>query len=350
MEIKENAGNHKKIFFGIRLILMIAMIIIASVMLMGCQGKEKKSEPLSQSNFQLDTMINISLYDWEDEGVFQETFAEIDRLESLLSVDKEGSDLDKLWKNAGKEWTKVSKDTREVLHSSMEYSRLSEGYFDVTAGPLISLWNIREGKGYIPTKEELKAAQNLIGYQGILEQEKGKFMLENEGMKANLGAIAKGYIADCIKSFLIEKGVKSGIINLGGNVVVIGGKPEEKPFIIGIQDPLKATGEILGTVEARDCSLVSSGINERYFEWEGVRYHHILDPFTGYPSDNNVAGVTILSEKSMDGDALSTSVFLLGKEKGLALVESLPGVEALVVDLDGNVSMTAGMEENITLY
>lgn len=349
MKINESKGTHKKVFWGLRWMFLV-MMMIASIVLVGCQGSEKKSEPLSQSNFQLDTVITISLYDWEEEGIFQETFAEIDRLESLLSVDKEGSDLDKLWKNAGKEWTKVSKETAEVLRSSLQYSRLSDGYFDVTAGPLISLWNIREGTGHIPTAEELKVAQNCIGYQGLLEQGKGEFLLQSAGMKANLGAIAKGYIADCMKSFLMEKGVKSGIINLGGNVVVIGENPEGKPFTIGIQDPLKATGEILGTIQATDCSLVSSGINERYFESEGVRYHHILDPFTGYPSDNGVAGVTILSENSMDGDALSTSVFLLGKEKGLALVESLPGIEALIVDMDGKVTMTTGIKEKVTLY
>ncbi|MEG2198822.1 MAG: FAD:protein FMN transferase [Anaerovorax sp.] len=339
--------RYKKIF-----IIGLLVFFTASLFLVGCSTPKEevaKSQPLSKSNFQLDTVVTISLYNWTDEGTFDRAFDEIRRLENLLSVDKEGSDLDKIWKNGGKAWTAVSPETLEVIKSSLAYSELSQGYFDISTGPLISLWNIQDGQGHYPSNEELAVAKAQTGYQRILINDDGEVMLQDPGMKANLGAIAKGYIADKVKELLVGEGVKSGIINLGGNVLVIGENPNGEPFHIGIQDPHKKTGEVLGSIDARNISLVSSGINERYFEYEGKRYHHILDPFTGFPSEKGIAGVTILSEKSMDGDALSTTVFLLGIEKGMALIESLPNKEAIIVDNEGKLHCTKGAEELLNL-
>lgn len=339
-------GSNMKLYKKMTAITLMVTILVV-LFATGCTTSEKKSgssEPLSQSNFQLDTVVTISLYDWKDEATFQQVFAEIDRLEKLLSVDYEGSDLDLLSKNAGKTWTTVSPETWEVIKTSVAYSDLSGGSFDITAGPLISLWNIKDGKGHYPNAQELEHAKQLIDYEEILFQNENQIMLKQVGMKANLGSIAKGYIADCIKEFLVEKGVKSAIINLGGNVVVLGGPPNGGEFNVGIQDPLKATGETLGMLQIKDKSLVSSGIYERYFEYEGKHYHHILDPNTGFPSDNGLAGVTIVSGKSVDGDALSTTTFLLGKEKGMELIESIPDTEAIFITTDGAISVTSGLE------
>ena len=166
-------------------------------------------------------------------------------------------------------------------------------------------------------------------------------------MKADLGGIAKGYIADRVKEHLLGLGVEHAVIDLGGNVILIGGKPDGSPFTIGVKDPLGENGELLETVESIDESLVSSGIYERWFEHEGRRYHHILDPFTGAPSESDLAGVTVISASSADGDALSTACLLLGSEAGMELAESMDGVEALFVTRDGQVHMTSGMEKRI---
>lgn len=320
--------------------------------LTGCQQSSSGSSDkyISASNFQLDTMVTVDIYDSEDESIFEDVFVEIDRLEKLLSVDYAGSDLDRLAKNSGKDFIEVSPETIFLLEESKKYCRLSQGAFDVTTGPLISLWDIRDGQGHVPSQEELEDVFPLINGENILiDSANNKAMLKNPGMKANLGAIAKGYIADKAKEVLQNKGIKSAIVNLGGNVVLVGGKPNGEPFRVGIQDPLQATGDYLGIVDMADRSLVSSGSYERYFEYEGKTYHHILDPDTGFPVENELLQVTIISNESVDGDALSTTAFLLGLSRGLALIDSMPEVSAVFITNDKKVYLSQDIGKGFLL-
>lgn len=317
---------------------MLVLLLLPLLLVSGCQ---KETPTVSRTSFMLDTVINITLYDWEDEQTLTLAMEEISRLEGLLSVEKEGSDLDRLCKAAGKEWVDVSPECEEVLRLSKEVFSMSEGHFDVTVGPLIDLWSIRDGQGHIPTEEERKEALSHISSDQLLIEE-GRAYLAEPGMKANLGAIAKGYIADQVKQVLVNAGVKHAIIDLGRNLVIIGGKPDGSPFQVGVQSPFEEQGEILKAIAVSDRSVVTAGINERFFEYQGKRYHHILDPFTGFPADTGVASVTIISESSAMGDALSTTCLLLGEEKGLALVERLQDVEALFVLSDGQMRMSPG--------
>lgn len=305
----------------------------------GCHAVKEPS--VSRTSFMLDTVINITLYDWTDEETLTMAMEEIARLEKLLSVEKEGSDLYRLAESAGREWVQISPECQEVLVKAKEYWRLSEGHFDITTGPLIDLWGIHDGKGHYPTEEELKKTLPLISSQK-LQIGDGCAYLEDAGMKANLGAIAKGYIADKVKEVLVKAGVKHAAIDLGRNLVFIGGKADGSPFRVGVQSPFEERGEISQVVKVSGKSVVTAGINERFFEYEGVKYHHILDPFTGFPADTGVASVTIISEKSAAGDALSTTCLLLGVEKGLALIEKLPDVEALFIKKDGQQVMSSG--------
>ena len=235
----------------------------------------------------------------------------------------------------------IAPETQEVLLLAKEYAALSEGCFDVTAGPLIDLWGIHNGEGHYPTQEELEAVLPLINSDDLLVED-GKAYLAQEGMKANLGAIAKGYIADKVKELLVENGVRHATLDLGRNVLLIGGKTDDAGFNIGIIDPNSQEQKLVGSLLVSDQSIVTSGVNERYFTYEGKNYHHILDPFTGFPADNGVASVTILSDSSAQGDALSTSCLLLGQERGLALIESLDGVEALFIMADGSMIPSSG--------
>lgn len=170
-----------------------------------------------------------------------------------------------------------------------------------------------------------------------------------EGMGLDLGAIAKGYIADRIKDYLLEQGVKSATINLGGNVLCVGEKPEGTPFKIGIQKPFSDRSETIAVMNISDKSVVSSGIYERYFEKDGKIYHHILNPATGYPYDNHLVSVTIISDKSVDGDGLSTSCFALGLDKGMELINSLPDVQAVFITDDYELHYSDGFEEEISM-
>ena len=323
-------------------------VLCALVLLLVLGGCSRESEPVSKANFLLDTYVQITLYDDSDISVIDLAFQEITRLENMLSVNREGSELDQLAKAAGKEWVEISPETQEVLLLAKEYTELSGGLFDVTSGPLIDLWDINNG-GHYPTQSELDAVLPLISSDDLLIED-GKAFLAREGMEANLGAIAKGYIADKVKELLLDQGVESAIIDLGRNVLLIGTKPDGSNFNVGVQDPNEAQGVLLGLASTADTSVVTSGINERYFTYEGVDYHHILDPFTGFPADNDLASVTILSTSSAQGDALSTTCLLLGVEKGMELIESLEGVEAIFIARDGSTTKSSGFAEIYTPY
>ena len=185
---------------------------------------------------------------------------------------------------------------------------------------------------------------NQVGIKATMED--GKAYLAREGMEANLGAIAKGYIADKVKELLLDQGVESAIIDLGRNVLLIGTKPDGSNFNVGVQDPNEAQGVLLGLASTADTSVVTSGINERYFTYEGVDYHHILDPKTGYACDTDLTSATIIADSSMQADAFSTICILLGLEKATELIEKEDGVEAIFIDNTDEIHYTSGLSLN----
>ncbi len=348
MPVPSGKGNHKEEMENVVMKRSIYLIPVLLLLLLtascGVQGQE---QGVTRTSYMLDTIINITLYggeEKENEALLTQTMEEINRLENLLSVERAGSDLDRLAKAAGKEWVEISPECEEVLTQAKEYWSLSGGHFDVTTGPLIDLWHIRNGEGHYPTQEELAQTLPLISSEW-LQVEKGRAYLAHEGMKANLGAIAKGYIADRVKVFLLDRGVEHALIDLGRNILLIGGKPDGGEFHIGVQDPFDPeVASARYVLKTQDKSVVTSGVYERYFEYEGVRYHHVLDPFTGFPADRGVVSATIVSDDSAQGDALSTTCLLLGPEEGLAVIESIPGVEALLIGADGQEWFSSGFE------
>ena len=307
----------------------------------GCQPGQTA---LSRTDYLLDTVVTLTLYG-ATEGDLDAAFAEIRRLNDLLDAYSPFSDLGWLQAAAGERPVAVSKETMELLTFAKDLYGRTGGYLDVTVGPLIDLWDIRNG-GHYPAEGELSRALGLLGMDDlVLDEAKGTAYLMRPGMRVDLGALAKGYIADKVKALLLDRGVESGVIDLGRNILLIGEKPGEAPFSIGIQSPTDA-GKLLRVLSLRDRSLVTSGTYERYFERDGVRYHHVLDPFTGFPADRGLLAVTVLSSSSLWGDGLSTACLLLGVEGGRALIDSLPETEALFVLTDGTVQTTAGFPES----
>ena len=302
---------------------------------------------VSKNAFLLDTIINIKVYYNSntpiDDSVIDEAFRLIESYENLLSIHVEGSDLDRLAKNAGKEPITVDPFTYGILKTSVYYSELSGGMFDVTSGPLIDLWAINPPYGHIPSDEELRQILPFIGYERIIFYDDDRVFLQDEGMIVNLGAIAKGAITDKVKQFLLDHGATSAMINAGGNVMPVGTKPDGSTFSVGVQKPEDARGAYLLALESGEKAVVSSGDYERYFEVEGKRYHHILNPFTGYPVDTSISQVTIVADDGMTADALSTTVLLLGLTDGLILVESLDNVEAVFITKDNRIYITEGL-------
>lgn len=331
----------------------ILAIITTLFTIAGCtdnkSNQDVQQEYVSKTDFYLDTVVDIKIYNPNNKSaeVIDKAMERIGALEEILSIHIEGSDLWKVKENAGIKPVEVSKETMEVMKASLKYSEYTNGLFDVTTGPLVDLWAINPPNGYVPTEEELQTTLSKVNYNNmIIDEENNTIFLKDKGMIANLGAIAKGYIADEVKEILVENDVKNAIINLGGNVLLVGGKPDNSSFKIGVQDPNSDRGAYLGIIDDRDLSVVSSGDYERYFEVEGKRYHHILNPATGYPADNEIRQVTILSKLSVDGDGLSTSTFVLGLKDGMKLIESIDDVEGIFVTKDHKIYLTSGIRDS----
>lgn len=327
-------------------VFFLILIIVNS--LSACTAR--KETYIQDNAFLLDTIINIKIYNNENEAAIEECFQLVRDLENTLSVHVADSDLWQLKTNAGKEWVEVSEHTIKVLEDSLQAAEMTNGLFDITAGPLINLWNIHPPEGYYPTEKERNKAVDLVNYKDMrIDKVNHKVFLEKENMEVNLGAVAKGYIADQVKILLQNKGVKKAIINLGGNVAVLGKRSESTPFRVGVQDPYSDRGEYVGMVDVVDQSVVSSGIYERFFLYNNKKYHHILNPFTGFPEENNLLQVTIVSEASIDGDIFSTAAFLLGLDEGMALVEKLEGVDAVFISKDHKIYLTSGIENKFNI-
>jgi len=346
--------------------------------------------PRAQREFALGTICVINLYEGGNNQLYSRIFSrirEIDRImsvfpgefEDLLNDSASFNDATIIAPNAdgnnpvstlvsgvlainrqaGIAPVKARADLIEVLETALRYAELSGGAFDPTVGPLVKLWGIGTEAQRIPADGEIAAALELVNYRDlIIDRVSGTAFLRREGMELDLGAIAKGYAADEAARIAKEGKVKRGIIDLGGNIFALGwrGEKELSPWRIGVQNPFSDRGESAGVLAVHDTSVVTSGVYERFFESGGAlsgesakRYHHLLSTADGYPVDNGLLSVTIVTGRSIEADALSTAVFALGYEKGKALIDSIPNAEAVFVFADRSVRITEGLSGNFTL-
>ncbi len=325
-------------------------VIMTLTFFVGCSKPKVPAEPTSKTALVLGTVCTITLYDSDDTAIIDKAIARLSELEDILSINKTGTELDEVNNMAGIAPVTVSEDTLNVVKKGLEYSAISNGALDITVGPLVKLWGIGTDFAKVPSEEEIKTAQGLINYNDVvIDEAKKTIYLKNPNMMIDLGAIAKGYAADEVVKILEDSGVKSAIVNLGGNIFALGNKVDGSDWKVGVQNPEKDGESTIGYVTVSNKSIVTSGVYERYFEEDGKKYHHILSPETGYPYENEILGVSILSDKSIDGDSLSTTLFALGVEKGLELIEATDGVDAIFVTRDHKLYMTEGFEEIFTL-
>ncbi|OFI05825.1 thiamine biosynthesis lipoprotein ApbE precursor [Clostridium acetireducens DSM 10703] len=334
--------NKAFVFF----IIVISFLVTA----IGCSKKFNEKDAKTKSGYALGTIINIKVYDNVDDKVFDEVFKKLKEIENKMSINLNTSEVIDINNKAGVDYASVSEETFFVIKEAIHYSSISNGNFDITVGPYVKLWNIGTDKERIPSESEINSNKDLIGYKNIiLDENNKKIKLSKKGMIIDLGAIAKGYAADEVYKILKKNGINHAIVNLGGNIFALGSNPKGEPWKIGVQNPLTKRGNSIGTLDINNQSVVTSGIYERYFEKDGKRYHHIINPFTGYPVDSNLASVTIISDKSIDGDALSTATFCLGVDKGMKLVENLRDVDAIFVTKDSKVYVTSGIKDNFKI-
>ncbi len=323
-------------------ILFFTTALLFAFLATGCQIKSL--QPISDSRFMLDTIVTITLYDSNDQNILNGAFDLCEQYENLLSKTRESSEIYQFNNRKNNEPITVSDETAELLQKGLYYSEVSDGAFDITIAPASELWDFKSENPRLPNAEELKEKVKDIGYKN-LHLDGNILTSDDPRTQIDLGAIAKGFIADKLKEYLLEEGVTSAVINLGGNVLCVGNKPDGSNFHIGLQKPFESHSETIETLAIDDLSVVSSGIYERYFKVDGTLYHHILNPKTGYPYENNLTAVTILSEQSVDGDGLSTTCFSLGLEKGKKLIESLDNTYAVFITKDGQLHYTKGFEQ-----
>ena len=337
--------------------MFTASLILCPAVLSGCSTQTKSGkntaadsqEPISTTAIKLNTAVTVTIYDSQDRNLLTECMNLCDKYEKIFSRTASDSELYKL-NHRQLTPVKGTEDTYQVLDSLAEliqkglyYSDLSDGAFDIAIEPLTSLWDFTAEDPQVPEDNLIQAALPKCDYHNIsVDRVKNEITLKTDDTAIELGAIAKGYIADQVKELLVAQGVEHAVLNLGRNILLIGDKQEGTAFTIGIQDPNEEEGVLADVVSATGKSIVTSGIDERYFTYQGKKYHHILDPYTGFPADTGLASVTILSDTSAQGDALSTTCFLLGIEKGMALVEQLDDVEALFITTEGELIPSSG--------
>lgn len=295
----------------------------------------------------MNTIVTITLYDSNDASIIDDAFQECRRYENIFSRTIASSEISRLNSRAADERTfTVSEDVRALLEKGLHYSSVSAGAFDITVEPLTSLWDFQAPTPALPDPEALKAALPAVDYTKV-SLEGNELSFASPDTRLDLGAIAKGYIADRLKEYLKGRGINSALINLGGNVLCVGSKPDNSPFRIGVQKPFENRNETIATMGISDLSVVSSGVYERHFILDGTNYHHLLNPKTGCPYDNGLISVTIISQDSVDGDGLSTTCFALGLEKGLELVNSLDNTYGIFITDDYELHYSDGAESLI---
>ncbi len=317
----------------------------------GCGKKE-----YSRVEFLMDTVVEIKVYHRskaEAEEAIDSSMEEMRRVEQKMSLFLPGSEVSRINEQAllkkakgsllAEGWTPVSDELFSLLGESVRLSELTKGCFDITIYPLWRIWKFEGENLEVPDKEEIEKELQLVDYKNIVI-ENGKIKFVKKYMGIDLGGIAKGYAVDAAVSVLKKKNITSAMVNAGGDMYVLGRK-QGKPWRIGIRHS-RREGEILGTIKVEDKAIVTSGDYERFFFSEGKKYHHIINPKTGYPADE-CQSVTIVAEEATFADGLATGIFVLGPREGMALIENLEGVEGVIVNKEGDISVSSGLVSKI---
>lgn len=314
--------------------LSVCLLLLA-LLLSGCGDKS-----YIYQDFLLNTEVSVTVYRSGDRAAAQASLELCGRYETIFSRTDPDSELYRLNR---RELTTVSSELAQVISLGLDYARLTGGAFDITMGSVSALWDFSAADPQVPSPEETAAALSHTGWETVSVEGNTVIFTDPETV-LDLGGIAKGYIADRMADYLREQGVSAAIISLGGNLYCLGEKAGGDPFQVGIQYPYEERSQVIGGLPASNQSVVTSGVYERCFTAGGKLYHHILDPETGWPVENALLAVSIVSETSVDGDALSTACFVLGLEAGLDLIEATEGVEAVFITDDFQIHLSSGLE------
>jgi thiamine biosynthesis lipoprotein len=335
---------------GRKLSISMVIVIVLAVLVSGCLNDNlAASKTYKETQFLMDTVVEITAYGPEAEEGVKAAFAEFQRLHAITNNFDENSQLSKINQMAGKEKVVVDPDLVYIIKLSQDVAAKLDDSFDITVGPLSALWGIGHKGDYIPSQAEIEKVLPLVNYRLIeVDSTANTVYLPKAGMMLDLGGVAKGYATDKAIEVLKAKGITSALVNAGGDVRVIGNKPDGKPWRIGIQDPRNADGISAKLALTEWDTMETSGDYQRFIMKDGIRYSHILNPRTGW-QPREVASVTMVTNSSTYGDVLSKPIFVLGVEKGLDLLKQFPGNEAVIVTMDGKIIVTPGLEGKIEL-
>lgn len=326
---------------------VIAIICIPVLFLAGCAGMGKTgTKEFKTSFFAMDTYISLTAYGENGDTALEDAQSKMEELEALWSTTDENSEIYALNSSRGETVT-VSNETRDLLEFALSMADETDGALEPTIYPVLLAWGFTTGENRIPKEDELQTLLQDVGYERIKIE--GNEVTVPDGMKLDMGAVGKGCTGDVLVGILKEAGVTSALLDLGGNVQVIGTKPDGSRWRLGLRNPFDAEG-YLGVLEIADAAVVTSGSYERYFIGDdGKRYGHIIDPSTGYPAENGLASVTIVAKEGKVCDALSTSLFIMGREKAEAYWREQGDFDMILITDEGELYITEGISDAFSL-
>lgn len=337
-----------------KFVYLVMIFVFVISFCSGCGNSRNKY--YEKSSIVMDTAVTLSAYGENSKEAVEESFKRLDEIDKMADANLDTSDVYKINSSSGKGYVKVHPEILKMVKTSIEYSKLSNGAFDITTGPIISLWGIGTDNERVPSDEEIKAKLPLVGYKKInINENESSIMLKYEGMAIDLGGVAKGFASDEVLKIYKKYNVENGLINLGtSSIYALGKNKDNKEWSVGIKHPRSDDSNgYLGVVRISNESLSTSGDYERYFIKDNKRYHHIMDTKTGYPVDNGVMSDTIVINGDVDdngmlADILTTTVFALGPEKGIELINSLPKVSGEITTSDFKIYTSQDFKDRIT--
>lgn len=332
--------------------MSITFCVLISLLIAACSGDKKIYRDVRPL---MGTIVEISICHSEErqaQFVLQKAFEEMARIENMMSQYREGSEVSRINAQAFDHPVKVSDELFGLLQTSVRYNAVSQGAFDITVGPLMKLWPFYKQEVTLPSRQEILDALRSVGSDKIELDARGKTVrFTQPDMALDLGGIAKGYAVDRAIQIIKAAGVKCALVNAGGDLYALGKKPGGQKWRMGVQHPRKLN-RLVCAFDIEDTAVATSGDYERFFMKDGRRYCHIIDPKTGMPANESVS-VTVQADNATRADALATAVFVLGPEKGLAMVEKMPGVEGAIIfkGADGklDVSVSSGLKERFVV-
>lgn len=332
--------------------VLLRVIAITALVAFFSACSEDDPEPQREQRQLLGTNSIITIYDASiPDDAFDRYFSRVEEIQDRMSInesDYDDTEVMQINRNAGEQAVEVSEDTFYVIEQGKEWGRITDGIFDISVTPLVRLWGIGTSSEQVPSEEEREEALSRIDYRKVqLDDSDDSVYLSEEEMGIDVGGIAKGFAVDEIAAMMDEDGVESAIVDFGGDLYTIGERPTGDPWRIGIQHPSGRRQQLLAVITSSNESVVTSGPYERYFESDGERYHHIFDVNTGAPSRSGLVSATVIGPKALGADVLSTTIFVMGLERGTELIDSLPEYEAVFATEEGGIYTTGDVADNL---